>query len=340
MLTLRRRGKTWHVRGSVRVGRQTVQIAEHSTGSISRAVAESYRARLQSQTEAEILHGAAAARRSISFDEAALRYLDTPRHLSDVSRVRTLTAHFAGVDLGQIDQAAWDDFAGKHLAEASAATRRRIKTVLAAVCQAAGFNLPAIDVPGRARSVIAWLPLDVADRLIDAYPDHVRPIAICAAYCGFRASELLTLKAGDVDLARPPHGAVLVRNPKNGRDRVVPLHPRAREAILPLLAKRQPGDVVFKNRYGQAYTDTRQIGGNPLSSSHRAACARAGVTGFRWHDWRHHFATWALRPVSEGGAGLDVASLQYVGGWSTADQVMRYAHASYEAAAAGIARRA
>lgn len=340
MLSLRKRGRTWHVRGTIRIGRQTIQIAEHSTGATERAVAESYRAKIQRDAETRILHGAEIANREITFDEAALAYLATERHLSDVSRVRTLAAYFAGRSLGGIDQAAWEAFVAQHMPNSSPATRRRTKSVLAAIFQAGGVKLPTIEITGRGRSVVSWLPLDVAERLIAAYPKHVRPIAIVAAYCGLRASELLTLRVASVDLARAPHGAIIVRNPKNGRDRVVPLHPRARAALEPLLARRAPGDIVFRNRYGRPYTDTRRLGGNPLSASHRAACARAGVTNFRWHDWRHHFATWALRPEAEGGAGLDVASLQYVGGWSSADQVMRYAHFAYATAAAGIARRA
>lgn len=346
MLSIRKRAGRWYVRGTVRVGRETLRVAEHSCGTTERAIAESYRARLQRETEAELLHGAAAVRSRVTFDQAALDYLagDT-RHLSDVSRVRALARHFAGVQLAAIDQAAFDAFVRAEIPTASPATRRRVKSVLATICKAAGVTLPEISIAGRGRSVVAWLPQETADRLLASYADHVRPIATLAAYGGLRASELTTLRISAVDLSRPPHGAVIVKDPKNGRDRVVPLHPRARAAIEPLLVDKKgnlrAGDeILFRNRYGKPYSDTRMTGGNPLTASHKAACKAAGVTGFRWHDWRHHFATWALRPASEGGGGLDPLSLMLVCGWSSLDQATRYSHSDYETAAAGIARRA
>lgn len=346
MLSIRKRRGRWYVRGSVRVGRQTVHVAEHSTGTTDRSLAESYKAKLQRDTEAEIIHGRAAVRREVTYDQAALDYLaNEPRHLSDVSRVRVLTRYFAGKDLGSIDQAAFDEFCRQEMPGAAPGTKRRTKSVLAAICKAGGCEVPEITIAGRSRSVVAWLPLATADRLIESYPKHVRPIAITAAYCGLRASELTTLRISAVDLERKPHGALIVRNPKNGRDRVVPLHERARNAIEPLLVDKhgnaRPSDaVVFLNRYGEAYTDTRTTGGNPLSSAHRTACKAAGVSAFRWHDWRHHWATWALRPVSEGGAGMDPLSLMMIAGWSSLDQAQRYAHAAYETAATALARRA
>lgn len=346
MLSLRKRAGRWYVRGTVRIGKETAVVAEHSTGTTERALAESYRARLQRETEARLLHGAAAVRREVTFDQAALDYLaGDGRHLSDISRVRALARYFAGEVCAKIGQAEFDAFCRQEIPNASPATRRRVKSVLSSICKCAGVDLPEIAIAGKARSVVAWLPLETAERLIAAYPKHVRPIATLAAYGGLRASELTTLRISAVDLSRPPHGAVIVRNPKNGRDRVVPLHARARDAIEPLLVdkkgnRRGDDECLFLNRYRRPYTDTRQLGGNPLSASHKAACKAAGVDGFRWHDWRHHAATWALRPVSEGGGGLDPLSLLAIFGWSSLSQVQRYAHASYETAAAGIARRA
>lgn len=345
MLSIRKRGGRWYVRGTVRVGKETARISEHSAGTTERTIAESYKAKLQRDTESALLHGVKVVRRQITFDHAALDYLTDERHLSDVSRVRALARHFAGAICSAIDQTEFDSFCRQEIPTSSPATRRRVKSVLAAICKCAGVDLPEISISGRARSVVAWLPLETADRLIEAYPKHVRPIATLAAYAGLRASELTTLKISALDLSRPPHGAVIVRNPKNGHDRVVPLHARARAAIEPLLKTkkgeaRAADECLFLNRCGRPYTDTRLLGGNPLSASHRAACKAAGVDGFRWHDWRHHFATWALQPVATGGAGLDPLSLMTIGGWASLSQVQRYAHASYETAAAGIARRA
>ena len=69
---------------------------------------------------------------------------------------------------------------------------------------------------------------------------------------------------------------------------------------------------------GEPYSDTRGQGGNPLAKAHTTACASAGVTGFRVHDWRHDFAT---RFLAEGG---DVRSLMQVMGWSSPRMVAWY----------------
>ena len=340
MLSIRKRRGRWYCRGTVKLGKASITIDEHSVGTSDRNAAESYKAQLQRDTERTILHGAKAARCEVTFDQAALNYLAGDRHLSDISRVRSLTAQFSGKTLDEIDEAAFAEFCRQQMPQAKPSTLRRAKSVLAAIFKCGGMKLPPIALSGRGRTVIAWLSLEDADRLIASYPVHVRPIATVAAYCGLRASELLTLDRGAVDLARPPFGAIIVRNPKSGRDRIVPLHPRARHAIGKLCKDRQPGQTLFVSRYGKPYTDTRKLGGNPLHASHKAACKRAGIKAFRWHDWRHHFATWCLRPASAGGAGMDPMSLLMIGGWSSLDQVQRYAHANYETAAGQSARRA
>lgn len=340
MLSIRKRNGRWYVRGTIRIGRQTVRIAEHSAGTTQRAVAESYRARLQRETEEALLHGGSVERRHVTFAEAALKYLDGDvRHMSDISRLRQLERSFADCKLADIDAGEFERFCREQIPGAKASSRRRAKNTLAAIFRAAGMKLPEIKIGGKTRSIIAWLSLADADRLLLSYPKHVQPIALVACYCGLRASEALALKRSSLDLARKPFGAVIVKDPKNGRDRIVPLHKRVRDALDPLIEKRGPDDYLFLNRYGKPYTDTRKIGGNPLSASHKAACKAAGIHAFRWHDWRHHFATWSLRPSSEGGAGMDVETLRMIGGWSSLEQVQRYSHSNYERAADQLSRR-
>ena len=76
---------------------------------------------------------------------------------------------------------------------------------------------------------------------------------------------------------------------------------------------------VFLNRWGQPYSDTRVTGGNPLSKAHETACRKAGIEGFRIHDWRHHFAVWFLKN------GGNLRALCQIAGWSSMRMVQRYA---------------
>ena len=54
------------------------------------------------------------------------------------------------------------------------------------------------------------------------------------------------------------------------------------------------------------------------------ALKRAGVSDFRWHDWRHTWASWHAQE------GTPLSVLQELGGWSTPSMVQRYAHLATE----------
>ncbi len=77
--------------------------------------------------------------------------------------------------------------------------------------------------------------------------------------------------------------------------------------------------AIFLNKRGKPDADTRQVGGNPLTSAHRTACRKAGITGFRIHDWRHHFAVWFLK------RGGNLRALCQVTDRSSMRMVHRYA---------------
>ena len=55
-----------------------------------------------------------------------------------------------------------------------------------------------------------------------------------------------------------------------------------------------------------------------------AACKRAGVPGFRFHDLRHTWASWHAM------AGTPLSVLQELGGWHSPQMVQRYAHLAPE----------
>ncbi len=57
---------------------------------------------------------------------------------------------------------------------------------------------------------------------------------------------------------------------------------------------------------------------------HKTACKRAGITNFRVHDWRHH---WACQCVM---AGIDLETIRQEGGWKSLRMVERYATVSAE----------
>jgi|tagenome__1003787_1003787.scaffolds.fasta_scaffold20537090_1 integrase len=77
-----------------------------------------------------------------------------------------------------------------------------------------------------------------------------------------------------------------------------------RQTLMAIWQQRGRPDAgqVFLNKLGKPYPDTGQLGGNPLTSRTETARRKAGITGFRIHDWRHHFAVW-LRQTRRQPAG-------------------------------------
>jgi len=49
---------------------------------------------------------------------------------------------------------------------------------------------------------------------------------------------------------------------------------------------------------------------------------RAGIRNFRWHDLRHTWASWHVQN------GTSLQELQQLGGWTSFEMVLRYAHLS------------
>ncbi len=54
----------------------------------------------------------------------------------------------------------------------------------------------------------------------------------------------------------------------------------------------------------------------------KKALKRAGIENFRWHDLRHTWASWHVQN------GTSLQELQQLGGWTSFEMVLRYAHLS------------
>jgi hypothetical protein len=78
MLTIRRRDRLYHVRGSIRVGGETRIVKERSTGCHRQEDAASYRAKLETEIRAEMLHGPGGRAHRMTIADAGLDYIGRP----------------------------------------------------------------------------------------------------------------------------------------------------------------------------------------------------------------------------------------------------------------------
>ena len=85
-----------------------------------------------------------------------------------------------------------------------------------------------------------------------------------------------------------------------------------------------PDGFVFFNR------DGGQINARNLLRSFYAACDKAKVFTFRFHDLRHTFATRLVQ------AGVDLYAVQKLGRWKSISMVERYAHHCPESLRTGV----
>jgi integrase len=185
------------------------------------------------------------------------------------------------------------------------------------------------------RTTEPWTFLDPDEQrgLIASVPGVERLLVQFAIGSGLRAGELCALRLADVDLRTQPgrvtvrYGRPPMKPTKNGKIRVVPLVPMAREAldrwleVLKAYAPENPNGLVFPRVRGgfryHAHVIPYDVWTSALTSS--------GLTRrVRWHDLRHTCASslvsgwwgrrWSLEEVRE------------VLGHSSITLTQRYAH--------------
>jgi integrase len=135
---------------------------------------------------------------------------------------------------------------------------------------------------------------DEAERLAAAAPEDLAPFFAFAAATGLRFTECQTLRWDEIDwnarqIRKPGKGARLVATPITPQVRAIlwPLRGHHAEFVFTHVAQRSRGKRAKGERY-------------PLSVSAANKAwfklrAEAGVTGFRFHDFRHDVGTKVLR---------------------------------------------
>jgi len=151
-------------------------------------------------------------------------------------------------------------------------------------------------------------------KLLQALDVRDQAIVVAALDTLMRGGDLLRLEwAHD-------HGTYLtVLRPKTGTTYRVPVSPRLRLALKRL---RHGGRFIFSHR---RKASTERLQANSLKQMLEDGCRRAGIKyglrrGITFHSLRH---TGATRMVE---AGVDLRTLQELGGWSSMRMLERYVH--------------
>ena len=338
-LSYRKRGDVWHVRGTVRVGRKTVEVREHSTGCSSHSDATAVGAAEEARIRAQVIEGPEGKLRTISIAECIIAYGSRAKGLQPYDAVRCADFNDRIGDWPVADaEKAWQHWLRTRGAKMQPATQARSRATLQAALNAGGkahtFAAPRLPtIEQSTEEPVVYLTKEEQDRLLAAYNKWVAPIALMLCYQGMRTQEALQLSWRNIDWTRR---TAFIAKSKTGKARTVPLHPRVYQTIRANWAERkEPKDgPVFLSNRKTGYADTRGKGGNPIAQAHATACKAAGIAAFRVHDWRHHWASWMVM------SGCDLTTLMRLGGWSSPRMVQRYVALSVDHMAEAIARLA
>ena len=315
-LVTRHGGENFYLRGTIRGIR-----VDESTGISDRKAAEEIRALREAELLTQSIHGKQA---TATFAQAALSYLENGGAKPHLAKV---IAYFGHTPLARISQESLDIGARKLFPNGGPATRNRqfftpASAVLHHAAKRGWVGKPVIERPRQPEGRVRWIPIDEADRLLDACADHLRPLVLFMLYTGARTGEALWLEWKDLDLER---SHVQFIDTKNGEARGVPLHSRLVAALSAL--EERTGEVFRKadaTPYGRPKGGDDHSAGTRIKSGFAGACRRAGIADFTPHDCRHTWATWHYR------ANRDLGALQKLGGWKSVAMVLRYAHTNVD----------
>lgn len=193
-------------------------------------------------------------------------------------------------------------------------------------------KFPPLPRVGQAE-VKATSPEEVDLLLTRVKHQGLRVAIILGAFGGLRAGEIRALTKADIDLktnkisVSKSRGVEHTSTTKSGHARPIPLNPRAKALLEPILRNLRNEDLVSTTEDGNPW--------NPdvLSLAYRRWAKRLGLKSTRFHSLRHHFATQCFAK-----ANLPAINVKDLLGHQDLKTTQRYAHASYQISEAGIAK--
>ncbi len=307
------------------------QRIRRSTGTTSKQAAQEYHDKLKN--ELWRVHNLGDKPKH-SFEEACIALLNASEGQSDyatkVRHVKYWRSIFAGraicsltnteITAGLPTHRVYED--KRKPKRLKAATRNRYLSTMRRILNLAANADWLIKAPKLAKLEepavrIRWEPQETIAKLISAMTlDWMRDVSLFAVATGMRETEILTLTRDRIDMKRS-NAWVTADGAKSGYARSVPLNDDAMGVLERRLVTAK--NLVFtrdrhRNEVGE--TQIQQIDRRVLTR----ACKEVGVVDFRFHDFRHTWASWHVQQ------GTPLLVLKELGGWETIEMVQKYAH--------------
>lgn len=260
MLTLRKRGKFWHARGSVPMRQPDGRIARIRIEESTRKTAKARARRVADDIEQEYHDQAYRPKqKSISFTDAALTYVETKNPSKrDKAFAAKLVAHFGETPIDEIDQAAISGAAHALYPGKSASTHNRAVFAPASIILRLAGRRMDIKRPRVDRRPLSIPGDEWFAALLPHCSDRLAALVIFLTLTGRRITEALqAVDNGD--------GTCTVAKTKSGRPVMVDIP----SLVLDFLGGQ--GNSIAGQRlftYGDRHNVYREL---------RKACERAGV---------------------------------------------------------------
>lgn len=253
------------------------------------------------------------------WQDAVTRWLDENEHKRAIDKDRIiltwLKSHLNNIQLSDINRDLLESIRKAKHEETSPATANRYMALVRAILNTAKndwewiHKVPKVPMYSIEPVDYQWLTREEFADLLKELPEHTRQMARFAVSTGLRRTNITHLKWRQVDMKRG-HLHVKGTESKSKKAISVPLNADA----LAVLGEQKGLSKVWVFPYQ----------GEPVyqvsTKAWRKAVTKIGRPGFRFHDLRHTWASWHVQ------AGTPLHALQKLGGWSSYEMVLRYAH--------------
>jgi len=254
-----------------------------------------------------------------TWQDAVVRWLREKEHKANIkddkAKLRWLDQFFGGKMLDEITRDLIDEAAAAKRKEVTSSTVNRFLALIRAILRMARDEwdwidkIPHVRLSPEPTRRVRWLSPEDTARLLTELPSHLADMAEFTLATGLRQRNVSYLKWESVSLERGM-AWIEASASKSRKAIVVPLNKDALHVLNRRLGMHP--EFVFTFRDKPVKTCSTKAWWKALK--------RAGIENFRWHDLRHTWASWHVQ------RGTSLQELKELGGWSSFEMVLRYAH--------------